>query len=196
MHEEKELTGEESLKLISRMINEARGYFYESGLGALVYGFAAVICCILSYFSETGKINFPFHPFYLMAPVFVLQGFIQYREEKKKKAKTFTDEAIDYVWTGFFIAILAAMCAGFAGIHYVQISFVIILAGLASFLTGTLSKMRYLVVCSFVCWAAGIFSFFLQNPNIYLVLAFVAALIWIVPGFILNAYFKKQQHGR
>jgi hypothetical protein len=32
MMEEKDLSGEESLQLINRMIYEAKGYFYESGL--------------------------------------------------------------------------------------------------------------------------------------------------------------------
>ncbi|HWB27476.1 MAG TPA: hypothetical protein VG738_18500 [Chitinophagaceae bacterium] len=196
MDEEKQLSGEESLHLINRMIHEAKGYFYESGIGALVYGFSAVVCCLLAWLRETGKLYFSFHPLFLMIPVFFLQGWVQYREEKKKRAKTFTDEAIDYVWTGFFIAILAAMCAGFAGVQYIQISFVIIVAGMASFLTGMLSKMRYLIITSFICWLTGIISFFIQNPYIYLLLAGIAILIWVVPGFILNNYFKKQQHGR
>lgn len=196
MHQEEQLSGEESLKLINRMIHEAKGYFHETGIGALVYGGTSVICCVLSYMREAGMIGFPFHPLYFMMPVFVVQGIIQAREEKQKKAKTFTDEAIDFVWTGFFIATLAAMCAGFAGIQYIQFSFVIILAGLASFLTGMLSKFRYLIICSFICWITGIVSFFLKNANIYLLLAGVAILIWVVPGFILNSYFKKQQHAR
>lgn len=194
MHEEKQLSGEESLQLINRMIHEAKGYFHETGFGALVYGFTTLVCCVLAYMRYAGFIHFPFHPLYIMLPVFVGQGIIQYRQDKKKAAKTFTDEAIDFVWMAFFIASLTAFCAGFAGVQYIQISFVIILAGMASFLTGMLSKFRYLIICSFVCWAAGIISFFVQNPAIYLMLAVVSILIWVVPGFILNAYFKKQQH--
>jgi len=90
--------------------------------------------------------------------------------------------------------VLAAMCAGFADIKYIQymqMSFIIVLAGLASFLTGMLAKFRYLVVAGFVCWGIGIFSFFEQNPSIYLLVAIVTILIWIVPGFILLNHFKK-----
>src|SRR6476659_138955 len=103
--EEKKLSGEESLKLISRMIYEAKGYNAETGLGAIIYGFSILICTILAYLFELKKIDFPFHPFFLMTPVFFIQGWVQYKEEKKKKVKTFTDEAIDYVWTGFFLSV-------------------------------------------------------------------------------------------
>src|SRR6185312_14226329 len=98
--EEKELSNEESLRLINRMIYEAKGYFYESGIGALVYGFSILLCSVLTYLDDKGMIHFPFAPFYLLVPVFFIQAFIQIKENKKKQAKTFTDEAIDFVWTG------------------------------------------------------------------------------------------------
>lgn len=196
MEDEKQLSGEESMQLITRMIYEAKGYYRESGIGGLIYGFSVLLCSVLSYLKEESIISFPFHPFYLMIPVFFAEGWVQVKEEKKKIAKTFTDEAIDYVWTGFFLAVLVALCAGFAGVHYIQVSFIIILAGLASYLTGMLAKFRYLIVAGFICWAAGIISFFMRNPAIYLLLAGVAVLVWVIPGFILNADFKKQHHGR
>src|SRR5438094_4640371 len=127
MEEEKQLSERESLQLISRMIHEAKGYFYESGIAALVYGFTILVCSILTYLMEKDFISFPFHPFYILVPVFFIQGWIQYKEEKKKKAKTFTDEAIDYVWMGFFISAIAAFSANFAGLGYITITIVLFL---------------------------------------------------------------------
>ena len=68
--EERELSNEESLKLINRMIYEAKGYFYESGIGGLVYGISIAICSLLTYFREKHILALPFDPFYLMAPIF------------------------------------------------------------------------------------------------------------------------------
>src|SRR5256885_9753000 len=99
--EEKEMTGQESFQLINRMIYEAKGYYYENGIAALVYGFSIFFFSILAFMIEKKIFTFPFHPFYMLIPVFFVQSWIQYKQEKKKKAKTFTDEAIDYVWTGF-----------------------------------------------------------------------------------------------
>ncbi|HXL58958.1 MAG TPA: hypothetical protein VN958_21995 [Chitinophagaceae bacterium] len=39
-----------------------------------------------------------------------------------------------------------------------------------------------------------VISFFMLNTNIYLLLAATAILVWIIPGFILNATFKKLHH--
>ena len=194
MATEKQLTEKESLQLISRMIHEAKGYFYESGMAALVYGFSILLCSILAWLRDKQMIAFPFHPFWLIVPVFFVQSWIQIREEKKKKAKTFTDEAIDYVWMGYFLSVFVAFTAAFAGFSYIIISIILLLTGLATFLTGTISKFRYNIIVSFIIWILAAISFFLQNENIYILLAASAVLVWIVPGFILNAAFKKQNH--
>lgn len=192
--EEKQLSNEESLKLINRMIYEAKGYFYESGASALVYGFSILLCSILTYLDDKGTIHFPFAPFYIMVPIFFIQAFIQIKENKKKKAKTFTDEAIDFVWTGFFLSVFAALCGIFANAGYIIITIILFLTGLATFITGTISKFKYSIVCGIMCLLVAAISFFIQNENIYWLLAGVSVFVWIIPGLILRAYFKKQHY--
>jgi hypothetical protein len=176
------------------MIHEAKGYYYESGIAALVYGFTIFICSVLSWLNAKDIIAFPFQPFYLLIPIFFVQSFIQMREEKKKKAKTFTDETIDHVWMGFFLAVFAACTAAFAGYSYIIISIVLILTGLAAFLTGMITKFKYHIVVSFIVWVIAAVSFFFQNERSYFLLAASAILVWIIPGFMLNANFRKLKH--
>lgn len=191
---EQELTERESLQLIGRMIHEARGYYYESGIGSMVYGFSILTCSLLSYLRDEDLIQFPFQPFYLLIPVFFIQAWIQMREARKKLAKTFTDEAVDQVWMGFFISALAAWCGAWAGWGYGIVTIILFLMAFAAFLTGRLTKFRYTVIAAACCWALAVFSFFLQQPAIYFLLAAAAGLVWIVPGFIMNAQFRKQHH--
>ncbi len=193
---EKELTSEESLQLINRMIYEAKGYFYESGIGALVWGFGILLCSPLTYAVDEKIISFPFAPFYLLVPVFFVQTWIQLRENKKKKAKTFTDETIDYVWTGFFLSSIAAFSANFAGITYMVVTIILFLTGFATFMTGMIAKFNYHKISGVICLLLASVSFFMQNPAIYLLLASTAIMVWVIPGFILNITFKKQQYGR
>ncbi|QEC67650.1 hypothetical protein FRZ67_10230 [Panacibacter ginsenosidivorans] len=195
MEQENQLSEKESLQLISRMIHEAKGYFYESGIAALVYGFSILICSILTWLRDKQILSLPFHPFWFIVPIFFVQSFIQIREEKKKKAKTFTDEAINYIWMGYFLSVFAAFTASFAGFTYIIISVILLLTGLAVFLTGMISKFRYHIIAAFATWLLAAISFFIQNENIYILLAATAILVWIIPGFILNAVFKKQHRG-
>lgn len=189
---EKELTGEESLKLINRMIYEAKGYFAESGLGALVYGFSILLCSLLTYAVKKNYFSVPFQPFLILVPVFFIQAFIQMKENKNKKAKTFTDETIDYVWTGFFLSVIAVVCV--AGVSFMMITVSLFLTSFATFLTGMIARFMYHKVCGVICLVIADVSYFTQNTNIYLLAALTAVIVWIIPGFILNATFKKQQY--
>ena len=193
---EKPLSTQESLKLIQQTIYQAKGYFYESGISGLVYGFAILLCSLLAYVVAKKAFSFPFSPFYLLVPVFFVQGFIQSNENKKKKARTFTDEAIDYIWFGFFLFAIAAFSANFAGLAYITVTIILFLQGFASFLTGMIAKFYYHKICGIVCLLIASVSIFMQNPAVYLLLALTAIFVWIIPGFILNTILKKQQYGR
>ena len=192
--EEKQLTGEESFKLINRMIHEAKGYFYESGLGGIIYGISIFICCVLAWLFESKTMSFPFHPLFLLTPVFFIQGWVQYKEEKKKKAKTFTDEVVDYVWTGYFLSVFAALCGNFVNAGYIIITIILLLTAFASFITGMITKFRYHIICGLVCMLIAIASFFVQNATIYLLMAATALIVWLAPGLILRAHFRKLYH--
>jgi hypothetical protein len=187
---QEELTTENSLKLINRMIYEAKGYFYESGLSALVYGLSIFICSLLAYAEQRGVIHLPFTPFWLLVPIFFIQAFIQMQEEKKKKVKTFTDEAIDYIWMGYFLAVIIA--SSFVGITYKSITVFIFLTGYASFITGMIAKFTYHKITGVICLLIAAYSFYQQDESIFLLLALVAILVWIIPSFILRAHFNKQ----
>lgn len=187
---EKELSKEESIKLINRMIHEAKGYFSESGITALIYGFSLIVCALLAYLRDKNNITFPFHPFYLMLPVFFLQSWVYYKEEKKKKAKTFTDETIDYIWMGYFLSAIIAGC--FAGGSYIMIVIFLFLQGAAAFVTGMVTKFYYHVVAGIVCLLVAGVSIYVTDANIYLLFAACAVLTWVIPGFILNRKFRQQ----
>lgn len=189
--EQRELTEQESLKLISKMIYEAKGYSHENGTSALVYGFSILVCSLLSFLITQNDVRLPFSPFYILIPVFFVQAGIQKKQDKQKKAKTFTDETIDYVWIGFFLSCIASLSALFAGVGYLIISFILILLGFATLLTGLIAKSRYHIVSAVICLLMAACSFFLQNQNSYLVLATAAGIVWIIPGFMLRSKFKK-----
>lgn len=194
--EEKQLSEKESLELIDRMIHEGKNYFDESGINSLIGGFSILICSLLAFATAKGW-SFPFNPFYLLIPAFLVQTFFWRKGERQKKAKTFSDEAIDHVWGGFYISVFVVVMAGaFSGIGYVIISICLFLTTLAAFCTGTIAKFRYLIFTSGVCWCLAAGSLFLLNEYSYLLLAVAAILVWIIPGFLMNAYLKKLHYGK
>jgi hypothetical protein len=191
--EDKSLSGEESLQLITKMINQARNHYYESGLGALLWGFTNVICFTLAYLDATVKwFNMPFNPFYLMLITFILQFYFDRKEKKYKAVVTYKDEAHQYIWLAFGISVLVLTIAGaFAGIGYITLPLLLLLFAIPTFITGCINKFPPFIIGGITCWILCAISFFLHSYFTYLLVACGAGIAWIIPGFILRARFYK-----
>jgi len=61
----------------------------------------------------------------------------------------------------------------------------------ASVITGMVTNSRYHIVCGLSYMLIAIMSFFMQNVNIYLLLAVMGIMVWLAPVLILRTYFKR-----
>lgn len=198
--EDRNLSHEESLKLIHTMINSAKNYYYESGMGALLWGFTNVICFLLAFAdAKVEGFKMPFNPFYLMGVTFILQFFLDRRERKYKTAETFLDDVNKYVWLAFAISVLLlTIVGGVADIGYVVLPLLLLLFGIPTFITGCINKFPPFVFGGIICWILCGIAFFYKSYNTYLLVAAGATVAWVIPGFILRGRFNKkrnQQHG-
>ncbi len=189
--EEKPLSEKESLQLITKMISQAKNNYYESGLGALLWGFTNLICFVLVYLREdTNWFKMPFNPFYLMFITFILQFYFDRREKKYKQTVTFKNEMCQYVWITFGISVLILTIAGgFANIGYIVLPLLLLLFGIPTFITGLINKFSAFIIGGISCWIFCIIALFYKTDFTYLLVAAGAGIAWIIPGFILRARF-------
>lgn len=191
--EDQSLTEKESLQLIAGMISRAKNHYYESGLGALLWGFTNLVCFVLSWMDVSIEgFHMPFNPFYLMIITFILQFYFDRREKRFQKAITYKDEAHKYVWLAFAISVFILTIAGAAtNMGYVVLPLLLLLFAIPTFISGCINKFRPFIIGGIVCWILCIISFFYKSHNTYLLVALGAGVSWIIPGFILRARFYK-----
>ena len=191
--EDKSLSEKESLQLITKMINQAKNHYYESGLGALLWGFTNLICFTLAYLDATVKwFNMPFSPFYLMFITFILQFYFDSKEKKYRKAITYKDEAHKYVWLAFGISVfILTIAGGFANIGYIVLPLLLLLFAIPTFISGCINKFSPFIIGGICCWILCIIAFFYKSYTTYLLVALGVTIAWIIPGFILRARFYK-----
>lgn len=189
--EEKTLSEKESLQLITGMISQAKNYYYESGLGALLWGFTNLICFVVMYFMEAFSwFKFPFNPFYLMIITFLLQFYFDRKERKYKQTVTFKNEACKYIWLTFGISVLILTIVGaLANIGYIVLPMLLLLFGIPTFLTGCITKFKPFIIGGIACWIFCIVAFLYKDNITYLLVAMGAGIAWIIPGFILRTHF-------
>lgn len=190
---EKPLSGEESLQLITQMISQAKNYYYESGLSALLWGFTNVICFTLAYLADTVKgFHLPFNPFFLMGVTFILQFYYDRKEAKFKTTKSYLDDVHKYVWTAFAICVLILTIVGaITNIGYIVLPLLLLFFGMPTFISGCISKFKPFIAGGILCWILSIVCFVYKTEEALLMVAAGAGVAWIIPGFILRARFYK-----
>ena len=105
MEDEEQLSGEESLALITTMIQKAKHSYYESGTSVLLWGSLVTIASLLTFLQQTLSFSIGFDIWIIMFIAIIPQVFISIKERKKRTFKSHTDNAIDAVWLTYGVTL-------------------------------------------------------------------------------------------
>lgn len=186
MEAEQNMTGQESLAIISQMIKEARKNFSDTAIFFLIWGAILATAGIAEYLLMQGQFARP----YLVWPIAgvvggVISGVIGARLGKRKGASTLFDRLTFALWTSFFITlVIFIFCCVLSSIN--PGAFIMVLTGLPTITTGLVLKFKPLIFGGIVFWVSGIVGFFI--PDAYLPLLFSLSIIlgYIIPGLLLR----------
>ncbi|MFY7900712.1 MAG: hypothetical protein ACOVNY_11055 [Chitinophagaceae bacterium] len=110
METEKQLSQQESLKLITEMIQKAKGsHFHENGTSAILWGAVVGFCGIMSFAQYTWQFSIGFDVWGLTFLALIPQIFIAVKEQKNKIVKTHEQTVLDAVWVVYGISIFAVI---------------------------------------------------------------------------------------
>lgn len=189
--EEKVLTGEESLKIITNMINKTKVNIRQSSFHLLFWGWLLFFCSLSEYLllKFTDLAN-PWYVWYLVIPgafVSMIYGFI-----KGRKERVYTYATSLYIWT--WIAFMAAAVVLFTiiwGRWELFASLILMLSAVPTFISGMIIKFRPLLIGAFTFWIFALVARF-SGPDIA-PLAVPAAMLtgYLIPGYLLR---KKNGH--
>ena len=218
MEREKNLTEQESLSLITMMINKAKESYHDTGIGAIMWGAVITICSLVRLSEIHFGYRLPFDIYLLTLAAIIPQIFISIKEKKERKVTSYDDPYMDYIWLGFGISIflLILICnnifnewgawtnqykpAGGSGNSYGFYEFVgplfLMLYGLPTFITGAACKFKPMLWGGIFCWLCCIAAVYTTIKIDLLLTAASAILAWLVPGVIMEKeyrLYKKEQ---
>jgi len=193
MEHEKEMSPQESLRLIEKMIGEAKKQFSENGHLYLIWGWVVFFCSVSEFILRT---VFHYQYFYavwfLTWPVVIYQIWYLSRKRKTTRVRTYADRLIGFVWLTFVIlAMLLTWILPASTAQVVNVMPVVLaLYGMPTFLSGIALRFNPLVWGGISCWALCIATIFIP-VNIQDLCVPVAMLsAWIIPGYLLKARFS------
>lgn len=213
MQPEKKLTEKESLDLITQMINKAKDACHDTGIAAIMWGAVIAICSLVRFSEKQFNYRLPFDIYLLTFIALIPQIYLNIKEKKEKKVKTYDDAFMNALWMGFGISIFLLVfinnimfqnwndtndviyaAAGtrnpFLLYEYIS-AFFLMLYGIPTFVTGLSMKFKPMLAGGIICWICCIISLFTAYKIDLLLVAFAAIFAWFIPGIIMEKDYRK-----
>jgi hypothetical protein len=211
--QQQNMTGEESLRLISEMIHKARNSYHDSGLGPILWGTVITICSLVTWCQIHFDFKLPFDIWLLTLVAVIPQIIIVQKEKRDRKARRYDETMMDYVWTCFGISIALLI---FININiviklrpvfekYIEVtggrpefnyssfmtSFFLLLYGIPTIITGGCQKLKPMLWGGILCWVCCVVSVYTRAEADMLLTALSATFAWLIPGIILRKRYLK-----
>lgn len=218
MEQEKKLSEQESLALITQMINKAKNSYHDTGIGAMMWGTVIAVCSLVRLSEIHFVYRLPFDIYLLTLAAIIPQILLSIKEKKERKAKSYDDPYMSYIWLGFGICIfllihisnnifsewgswanefknITGKPARVGYYEYIHALF-LMLYGLPTFVTGAACKFRPMLLGGLFCWACSIITVYTPVKIDLILTAISALLAWFIPGILMEKeyrLYKKEQ---
>jgi hypothetical protein len=185
-NKEEMMTSEESFKIITDMINKTKVNIRQGSFHLLFWGWLLIFCGLTAWI--LGKFTSYAHPYYtwiLVIPgsfVSMIYGFVNGRKEK---VHTYADMLYMWTWIGFLIAAIVLFIVQAKDMQSIT-SYILLLAGLPTFISGFIIKFKPLILGGICFWAMALVVNFV-GPSLAELGTPVAVLIgYLIPGYLLK----------
>jgi hypothetical protein len=193
--EEKQIQPNESLAIISSMIDTAKNKIADDGFLFIFWGWNVLVAALINYF--TSKFNIP-NGGLTWAILMPLGGIVSMiygmKQRKRERVRTYVDEYLGYNWwafvIGLFITLALMPVQGMKQSYF----FVMVLYGMATFISGGLLRFRPLVIGSMFSFAFAIISVFTGELDQLLCISGALLGSYLIPGYMLRSKYRSQQH--
>jgi len=184
---DKEISQEESLKIISDMIGHAKSNLGRGGsFYFLMWGFVVAIANLSFYYLE-GVINYP-NPsivWLIIIPAVAASIIYSLRQQKKAKVRRYLDETYGRMWIGVFVCIIITLIfMSKMGMSHNAV--ILLLSGLGTYVTGQMLKFTPLILGGVALWIGAVIAFTVSPTDQCLVAGIAIIIGYIVPGFLLR----------
>jgi len=219
------MSEQESLKIITEMINKAKPDFHSSGTSAILWGTTIAFCGFISFAERFWNFTIGFDIWWLTFIALIPQIIISGRERKKRKAITHIEAALNAVWIVYAISIFTLILylnivpsvfeksistqgskimeltsTGASIPFHIFIpsygSLFLLLYAIPTLATGLICKFRPMVFAAILCYIFFFISCFTSSTYDLLLNGMAGVFNWLIPGIILkNRYSKLKRTG-
>lgn len=184
--EQEKLKVEESISIITQMVNTTKYNISEDKSIYLMWGYAVALSAITQYVLQFQlNVDMAWLVWFTMPVAGIVNAIYFGRKKKKATAISFTDRALSSIWKAFVVALiiflLASPVLGWDGIYPI----LMVLYGIGSASTGGIIKFRALSVGGYISMVIGLAAFYLSFEIQLFLLSLSVLVSFIIPGHLL-----------
>ncbi len=184
----------ESWRLIQEMISTAKKDVRDGSFYYLLWGWLVLVASLGHYVLEV-IVGYQ-HPYVVWLLMLVGIGATVYKSAKqarRHKVKTYLDRFITHFWLAIFVAIMIMLVgAAFKTGYAVAYPNIILIYGVAMFVSGAVFRFKPLIIGGIGCWVIALVAFFVSFDIQLLLLALATIIGYLIPGYILKASFRHE----
>jgi hypothetical protein len=190
---ETKLTNQESLAIITKMIQQSKSNVQAGSFYFLFWGWVTFIAYtghyVLQVFTDFPQ---PYLVWLITIPGGIVSAIYGYKKSQSSLVKTHLDYIFSQNWLAFLVPLLAIIFFGYR-VGYENITgLILLLVGSAVFISSRILKFTPSLYGSLVIWAMAILALVFNDEQQYLFGAIATILGYLVPGYLLK---KKEANG-
>ena len=184
--EEKMMSGEESLKIISEMISRTKVNIRQGSFHLLFWGWLIFACSLSEYilyrFTDFAS---PWYVWFFVIPGVFVSMIYGWVNGSKATVYTYADMLYTWTWMGFLFSAIVLFILVWEDMRSVA-PFILTLAAIPTFVSGFIIKFRPLILGAISFWIFALVAHF-GGQNIASLAVPVAMLTgYLIPGYLLR----------
>jgi len=185
-NEEKMMSGEESLRIITEMINRTKVNIRQGSFHLLFWGWLIFACSMSEYLLwKFSDFTHPYYVWFFVIPGVIVSMVYGFTTGRKAKVSTYGDMLYMWTWIGFLIAATVLFIVHSKSMQTVA-SYILLLAGFPTFVSGFIINFRPLIIGGITFWILAIIIHF-AGPSVAPLGVPVAMLTgYLIPGYMLK----------
>lgn len=185
---EKQLSNQESLALITQMINQSKQNYKKSSFYFLLWGWVVLVADLGHYYlAEFTSYPYPYIVWLISIPAWIACAIYGSHQSNRAKVKTHIDSIYQAIWIAFaFPVAVIIFSGGVIGPENIT-GMILLMAGYALFITGRVLKFKPLSYGGLVLWVSALLALYFNDSSQYLIGAVGTGLGYLVPGYMMKS---------
>ncbi|MCG8410325.1 MAG: hypothetical protein MI739_03465 [Bacteroidales bacterium] len=181
------LSPEESLKIINKMITSAKTNLGDSSFNFLFWGWTISLISLSHFILEYFKLSqMPQIVWFLIFPGIAVVTIYNIKKSRKRRVFSHIEKIYSFAWLAFIISYFIIIIF-MKEINYNITPIIFILIANATFISGLALKFRPLIYGTILFWISAIVCFLIPNEFIQLLNSIAVILGFLIPGYLLKS---------